>query len=334
MNSLKNLDQEQASQILTENTIEEIAEGLKKLNLQRLCMAIDTFNAVDAEQGKELFAQITPEVFSEKIEQSNYATRLIFIAGLTGLHDNHLRYLLREMPQDLLFREEQLKNIYHFNKLLYIYFRLEMESDARKVLRLLRRNLPGFMKSSDIRTLVSFFQLVSNYRNIRPYLDRYGKGLFNKIRFYLPRSNRDKQFNPIPSLLRVVAEHHHELGKQMLLFIDNMVSGRKEKWGNEVDAREILGYCYYQIARFYTERKTYPNRTLSNISLGTAIRFFEKTETKSGLCLSYLLKSKNAQYIDDLESARDYATKAAMYAGEAGLDNRAEEINTLLKELS
>ncbi len=332
MNRLKKLDKESAAKVVSEMSIDELSADLKELNFQRMSLALQAIKEADPQIAEHLLQQIDAATLSEKIEGSNYSTVLIFTAGLLGIDDVHLEDLLREIPKQLIIREEELNNIYHFNKLLYIFFRLEMPDKASYVIEKSRFHQSNFMRTSDIRTLVSYLRLVSNYDNIFHILKRNERSIFNKIRNYQPKNNRDKQLNPIPGLVKVVSVNYRDMGERLLRHINHMVNHRKVRWGADVNPKEILGFCYYQMGVACTEWKR-PNYGKSDHFIGTAVRIFQKMDQKPGLCLCYLQQAKNALAVDNIVESKFFAAKAGLYAQEAELPSRAGEINSLIKEL-
>ncbi len=318
---------------LVQLSVEDLAAKFEQLKFPKTAVRLSELFKIDAPKAIRLFRSLDEAAIVEKITACKYPAFLHATASLIGIDNQHLKQLLRALPPDFLFQKERLKNVYEFNSLLYIFYNCEMQEEAKELIAFANEDLYNYLKVSDIRTLASFLKLLSNYQNINASLAEHGRRFFNKIKFYVPKTSRDKRLNPIPALLKVVSENDMELALKLLKHVQFLVINKEVNWEGEQSFENILAICYYQMGVAFAELKR-PDYRQSDIHLTKAIQLLKEEQTDNqNLYLSYFQKAKNALAQKDELEAQLLAMQARHYALQSNLVAESEEITAFMKGL-
>jgi len=318
---------------LVEMSVEELAAKFEQLKFPKTAVRLSELFKIDAPKAIRLFQSLNKAALREKITACKYPAFLHATASLIGIDNAYLSKLLQELPPDFLFQKERLKNVYEFNSLLYILYNCELKTEAKSLVNFANEDLYNYLKVSDIRTLASFLKLLANYREIDSLLEEHGRRFFNKIKFYVPKTSRDKRLNPIPALLKVVSEHDMDLALKLLKHVQFLVINEEVCWEGEQSLKNILAICYYQMGVAFTEIKR-PDHRQSDSYLTKAIQLLKDEQTDNqNLYLSYFQKAKNAVAQKDELEAQLLAMQARHYALQSNLIEESKEVAEFVKAL-
>lgn len=307
-----------------------------KYQFPKLVLHIKEVMAANQVEGESLFRQISIEYFIEKMQGVKYPTFLQFLVELINIDNDYLKQILIQLPEEVLINKDHIGNVYNFNKLLYTFHQLQWTDKAELLAKQGIAQAERYIRVNDIRTINSFLYLLGHYepKEVASLLKQYGRKLFSKITFFVPKTNRDKHRNPIPHLIYLIAQYDMVLAHKLLKHVRYLTNHTEEGNWKELEApASILGFSYYQVATVYSEQEP-PAYGKSNHYLSQAIGCFEDLNHKAGLCVSNFLWAKNTYATtQDATYTQLLAKRASLYAKEAELEVRLEEINAFLEKI-
>ncbi len=328
VNPLKKLKIEQVSQLLNDHDDQFLADHLQALSFQKSALVLDMIRQTDVSRAGSIFSTVGQEGWTKMMENAEYPVLINFLASLRGLDDDLLRQAIRTIPKEQLIREEELGNLYYFNQLLYTFFRLEMEEEGQLLVGIAESHIPRFVKTPDLRTYTSFLELLSNYSDIKPLLDTYGKRLFGAITRFAPTNAKERKQSSIPRLIGIVARFQPELAHKLLKHVHYLSRNEDDlAWGEQAPL-EILAYCNLKMAGYhlYNEEGNKAEQMLQHCN-----KLFTQLNHDKGLALTYFQFAKLAKLQGETTSMNLHATRAQIHAQQADWAELVEDIQAFMK---
>ena len=309
----------------------EIADLMQPLSYQKSAEILIELTKSDPQKAIKVSQVVLPDVWKQKILACKYPTFLQFTLMLTGINDAWLKQIVTQLPDEYLRSEDQLGDVYNFNRLLLIAQKLELGDLANQLVNMAKDDPYNYMKISDVRTLSSFLHLLSKHTSIEGMLKKYGSSFYKKIEFYEPKTRKDERRNPIPDLIKTVCLANHRFADKLLSHVRYLLNVKAVKWRGEQSTEEVEAYCNYQMATGLQEMDRYD---LARACFGNAAVLFKSIENgvPSGLCLSYMGLARCALKIDgDATEAKLLGLQALNYAELANMPEMVEEIRRFIK---